>query len=383
MKFSHLKYALLLFMLAGFASAQDEPIGAYHPAPDQFTDIESVAPYAREALELDISCGIIVGDNLSSTIRGDDNITRNEMFVIIARILLTECLQPRVGPAGRGIDSVSLENGDLYITYTTGETEFLGNIEGPRGETGPQGPRGEAGPAGAPGPRGAAGRSITDAYLDNGELIFVYSDGSEDNIGNVLGARGAQGPQGPRGEVGPQGPAGSPGDIGPQGPAGPPGEDGETTVVHQAPKVADTFYIAAAGSNFSPWRLHLLVGHTGLLADGLGARAHLGFNRSGTGAHALFSGGIDMTYRPPLESIFHPYAGAGAFYQFGAPAGSFDEPLNGLAATFFAGLEVEATEIIRPFGELTFRHQFTDSVAAKESSINVSIGLAVHLEVLQ
>ena len=61
---------------------------------------------------------------------------------------------------------------------------LLGNIKGPKGDTGEQGPQGIQGPTGA------------------------------------KGETGATGPQGPQGEVGPEGPQGPKGNTGPQGPSG-------------------------------------------------------------------------------------------------------------------------------------------------------------------
>ena len=61
---------------------------------------------------------------------------------------------------------------------------LIGNIKGPKGDTGPQGIQGVQGPTG---PKGETG---------------------------------ATGPEGPQGEVGPEGPQGPKGDTGPQGPSG-------------------------------------------------------------------------------------------------------------------------------------------------------------------
>ena len=89
------------------------------------------------------------------------------------------------------------EIGDMYnvgvsapytiYRWTGTEWESQGQLEGPRGETGPQGIQGEVGPQG---PQG------------------------------IQGEVGPQGPQGIQGEVGPQGPQGIQGEVGPQGPQG-------------------------------------------------------------------------------------------------------------------------------------------------------------------
>lgn len=113
------------------------------------------------------------------------------------------------------------------------------NIKGPKGDTGPQGapgkdgergPQGEpgkdgaAGPQGipgtdgkdgapgadgAPGKNGTDGRGINTAWVnDNGELQLEYSDGEEDNLGNVKGPRGAKGDKGDKGDPGEPGASG-------------------------------------------------------------------------------------------------------------------------------------------------------------------------------
>ena len=89
------------------------------------------------------------------------------------------------------------EIGDMYnvgvsapytiYRWTGTEWESQGQLEGPRGETGPQGEVGPQGPQ---------------------------------------GEKGEVGPQGPQGEVGPQGPQGEKGDTGPQGPKGETGPQG-------------------------------------------------------------------------------------------------------------------------------------------------------------
>ena len=92
------------------------------------------------------------------------------------------------------------EIGDMYnvgvsapytiYRWTGTEWESQGQLEGPRGETGPQGPQGIQGPQG-----------------EKGEV-------------GPQGPQGETGPQGIQGEVGPQGPQGIQGETGPQGPQG-------------------------------------------------------------------------------------------------------------------------------------------------------------------
>ena len=93
------------------------------------------------------------------------------------------------------------EIGDMYnvgvsapytiYRWTGTEWESQGQLEGPRGETGPQGIQGPQGEKGEVGPQGPQGET---------------------------------GPQGIQGEVGPQGPQGIQGEVGPQGLQGPKGD---------------------------------------------------------------------------------------------------------------------------------------------------------------
>lgn len=85
------------------------------------------------------------------------------------------------GPAGRGIVSITIsEEGIMTINYSDSTSEEVGNVKGPKGDTGEQGPKGETG---ATGPQGIQGEK-----------------------GDV----GEQGPQGIQGEQGPQGEKGDP-----------------------------------------------------------------------------------------------------------------------------------------------------------------------------
>lgn len=153
----------------------------------------------------------------------------------------------------------------LYIAFAANDVRRLCSIEdisemvnagefvgpqGPKGEkgergekgadgpTGPQGPRGEKGDKGDPGENGADGTvafesltpeqkeslrgiSITAVSIDTyGNLTITFSDGDNENVGNIMGPQGVQGPKGEKGDVGPVGPAG------PQGPKGEKGEQG-------------------------------------------------------------------------------------------------------------------------------------------------------------
>lgn len=85
------------------------------------------------------------------------------------------------GPAGRGIASITIsEEGIMTINYSDSTSEEVGNVKGPKGDTGAQGSKGDTG---ATGPQGIQGEK-----------------------GDV----GEQGPQGIQGEQGPKGDKGDP-----------------------------------------------------------------------------------------------------------------------------------------------------------------------------
>ena len=118
-----------------------------------------------------------------------------------ARKVKIHKLDPKFLPDGidGGIDAVAInESGSLVITMTDGTEKDLGKVVGDTGETGPQGPKGDTGDTGPQGPKG-----------DTGET-------------------GPQGPKGDTGETGPQGPKGDTGETGPVGPQGPKGDTGDT-----------------------------------------------------------------------------------------------------------------------------------------------------------
>ena len=71
-------------------------------------------------------------------------------------------------------------------------------------------------------------RSIEKAEIVDGELVIIYTDGTVENVGPVVGADGAQGEKGDTGATGAQGPQGEKGETGATGPQGPKGDRGET-----------------------------------------------------------------------------------------------------------------------------------------------------------
>ena len=77
-------------------------------------------------------------------------------------------------------------------------------------------------------PRRGLSVGIENAYLnESGELVLVFNDNSEVNVGTVVGEQGEHGSMGPRGLQGERGPMGPQGAVGPAGPMGPMGQQGE------------------------------------------------------------------------------------------------------------------------------------------------------------
>lgn len=113
------------------------------------------------------------------------------------------------GADGIGISTTTInENGELIITYTTGESSTLGKVVGTDGKDGAQGPQGEPGVNGSPGVNGTNG--ITPHIGDNGNWFIGDTD-------TGLPSRGIRGEQGPQGETGETGPQGEPGVDGTDG----------------------------------------------------------------------------------------------------------------------------------------------------------------------
>lgn len=111
------------------------------------------------------------------------------------------------------------ECGDLRAQVTA-----LQQRETPAPETreaevreGPQGPAGE---------RGEDGRGIESVTVEDGRLVLRFTDGSEQDAGEVVGPQGPIGPAGEPGERGADGAAGERGERGEPGERGERGEDG-------------------------------------------------------------------------------------------------------------------------------------------------------------
>lgn len=124
------------------------------------------------------------------------------------------------GTDGRGINTAWVnDNGELQLEYSDGEEDNLGNVKGPRGA------KGVKGDTGAQGPAGADGIGITDAQItEAGELQITYTDGTTVLLGEVVG------PKGDTGAAGKDGVNGSDGAKGDKGDKGDPGEPGASGV---------------------------------------------------------------------------------------------------------------------------------------------------------
>ena len=124
------------------------------------------------------------------------------------------------GTDGRGINTAWVnDNGELQLEYSDGEEDNLGNVKGPRGA------KGVKGDTGAQGPAGADGIGITDAQItEAGELQITYTDGTIVLLGEVVG------PKGDTGAAGKDGVNGNDGAKGAKGDKGDPGEPGASGV---------------------------------------------------------------------------------------------------------------------------------------------------------
>ena len=80
---------------------------------------------------------------------------------------------------------------------------------------------------------------IEDAYInDAGELVLSYTDGTEQNLGTVVGADGKDGIDGADGQDGADGKDGTDGKDGQDGADGTDGEDGSVTIINKGSNIA-------------------------------------------------------------------------------------------------------------------------------------------------
>lgn len=149
-------------------------------------------------------------------------------------------IQGPQGNEGRGIVSAYVtEAGVLAFVYNDSDTpQELGNIKGPKGDTGERGPQGETGPKGETGAQGPQG--IQGIQGPQGETGQTGERGEKGETGpqGIQGIPGPQGEQGPQGQQGPEGPQGQQGEQGPQGIQGIQGPQGEKG--DPGPKLAST-----------------------------------------------------------------------------------------------------------------------------------------------
>lgn len=137
------------------------------------------------------------------------------------------------GTDGRGINAAWVnDNGELQLEYSDGEEDNLGSVKGPRGA------KGAKGDIGAQGPAGADGVGITDVQItEDGELQITYTDGTTVLLGEVVGPKGDTGAAG---KDGVNGNDGAKGDKGDKGDPGEPGASGVETWETMFTKTFDT-----------------------------------------------------------------------------------------------------------------------------------------------
>ena len=337
---------LVAALLIGVGLAQ-EPIGAVQPAPANFPDVPT-GHWAEDAIDLAVASGIIVGFP-DGTYRGNQNLSRYEEAVIIARMINLfegrlaavfgeiEPMLQAVDELSGEFDSLSVDVSDLrqalnnkadrselealreQVAALTAELESLraqvaaGGLEGPPGPQGPAGPQGETGPAGPMGPQGPAG---------------------------------AEGPQGPPGPQGPAGAEGAPGEA--VTPETPPvvveaPEAPDAPVVTDVPDVIAAPYVrgpfsvrlGAISELNDRFPIRLALGYDNLLGP-IGARVTVDYGRQSpvTEAALAFSG--QVTYMLDFGRLA-AYIGAGAGYQLNM--GDFPDANEGLFAGGLLGAE--------------------------------------------
>lgn len=98
-----------------------------------------------------------------------------------------------------------------------GSRTHIVNVHGGPGMQGPPGPPGMQGPPGV-------GIHFVGIDQGSGNLVIIFSDGTQTVVGQVVGPPG---PSGPQGEVGPPGPEGPQGEVGANGAQGADGTPGQ------------------------------------------------------------------------------------------------------------------------------------------------------------
>ena len=163
--------------------------------------------------------------------KGDKGDSGNDL-VITATVTSTSQL-PTTAPAGTAYFVGLTTPRDIYMFDGLTNTWInQGQLQGPKGDTGPQGPQGIKGDTGAQGPIGPKG--ATGPQGEQGIQGPKGNTGAKGDTGDVgpqgpkgdTGDTGPQGPKGDTGDVGPKGDKGDTGDVGPQGPKGDTGDVG-------------------------------------------------------------------------------------------------------------------------------------------------------------
>ena len=119
------------------------------------------------------------------------------------------------GADGRGIVTVSLDGGDLYVTYSDSAAPVrIGTVQGEKGDKGDPGAQGEKGDPGVDGKsayelykaaypdytgtltewlaslKGDTGRGIQKTEIVDGKLIVTYTDGTQEDLGSITAGNG-------------------------------------------------------------------------------------------------------------------------------------------------------------------------------------------------
>lgn len=371
---------LTLLALFGMTVAlAQQPIGAIQPAPANFPDVPA-GHWAEDAIDLAVASGIIVGFP-DGTYRGNQNLTRYEQAVIIARMInlfegrLAEVFG-QVEPMLQAVDDLRNELGSLgvdvndlraaidgkadrsevealreQVAALTAELESIradidsGALQGPPGPQGPQGPEGPQGPQGEPGPQGP------------------------------VGPQGPEGPQGPQGEPGPAGEAAAappPIVVEPEQPAEP---TAPAPTVVAAPFVRSPFYVRLGAINELNMRfpVRLAIGYDNLLGP-IGVRVTADYGRQSAITEGSLAVSGMATYTLDFDRLA-AYLGAGAGYQL--DIGNSPEAGEGLFAGGLIGVEYMVFDSIGAFVEGGVDYYFDPPPGAAYDQIYPTIGAGV------
>ncbi len=187
------------------------------PTPSEYERIAAIAAEAQsvaQSVRDDADNGVFIGEKGNKGDKGDKGDRGDPFTYSDFTPEQLEALKGEQGDKGEqgyqgiGISNAYIQNGNLMIEKVdpaTGvkQTYLAGYVQGPQG------------------------RNIVNVRLNNGYLLLDIADPATgerktENVGYVKGATGPQGPQGEKGATGPQGPQG------PQGEKGDKGDDGIT-----------------------------------------------------------------------------------------------------------------------------------------------------------